>query len=535
MRRAALGAVAVIAASLLSAAPPPPVDASDAGRAWWSHVAYLADDSLEGRKAGSEGHRKAARYVAQQFEKAGLKPLGTKGFMQPVGFRLRQIVDKECSLELIGPDGKAEPVALGEDAFVSTRGSSGRVVEAGVVFVGQGLVIPEAGIDDLKGLDLKGKIALVLRGLPRGVSPALATHSASAAEQWNVLRAAGAVGVATIYNTNNSDVPWERVVLSRLSPTIALADASLDETATQRTAFTVHPRTATRLMAGTGHTAEELLAFDKAGQPLPKFPLQVRVRVKSVFTEKSAESENVLGVIRGSDPVLRDEYVVYSAHLDHLGVGAAVPADPSDTIYNGAMDNASGIASMIEVAKAMRGKALKRSVIFAAVTGEEGGLLGSKYFANRPTVSRTKLVANLNTDMYLPIIPLKAITVLGLEESDLGSEFGEVAKRFGLPVAPDPEPQRGRFTRSDQYSFIRNGVPSLAFKFHAEPKTPEGEVLAKWTRERYHAPSDDLQQPVNIDGAVQFNEVMAAFLQDLADRGSRPKWNDTSFFKRFAQ
>ncbi|MDZ4798220.1 MAG: M28 family metallopeptidase [Bryobacteraceae bacterium] len=513
----------------------PPVEVSEAGRAWWAHVAYLADDALEGRKAGSEGHRKAAQYVASEFEKAGLKPAGTRGYLQPVAFRLRQIVEKESSLEFIGPNGKVESVTQGKDALLASRGISGRVVDAGIVFVGQGLVIPEAGVDDLKGLDLKGKIALVLKGLPKGVSPALGSHAGSAAEQWKVLSAAGAVGMASLFNPGRADIPWERTALSRLTPTIGLADPSLNETASQQVGLTLHPSAANRLLAGTGHTAEELLAIDKAGQPLPKFPLLYRVRAKATFTEKTAESENVLGMIPGSDPILKNEYVVYSAHLDHLGIGPAVPSDPADTIYNGAMDNASGIASMIEIAKGLRGRQLKRSIIFAAVTGEEGGLLGSKYFANRPTVPRGQLVADLNTDMFLPIIPLRAITVLGLDESDLGPEFAAVAKRFGLPAERDPEPARGRFTRSDQYSFIRNGVPSLAFKFHAEPNTPEGQILAKWTKERYHAPSDDLKQPVSIDGAVRFNEVMAAFLDDLAERPSRPKWNDSSFFKRFAQ
>lgn len=513
----------------------PPVTTGDAGKAWWSHVAFLADDSLEGRKAGSEGHRKAARYIAEQFEKAGLKPGGTRGYMQPVELRVRQIVDKECSLEFVGADGKASPVVIGKDAFIASRGESGKVVDAGVVFVGQGLMIPDAGVDDLKGLDLKGKIALVVRGLPKGVSPALAVHAASSAEHWKVLQAAGAIGMATIFNTAASDVPWERAVLSRLQPTIALADPELNETASQQVGITLHPTAVDRLLAGTGHTAEELLATDKAGKPLPKFEVPTRIRVKSVFTEKTAESDNVIGLMPGSDPVLKDEYVVYSAHLDHLGVGPAVAADPKDTIYNGAMDNASGIASMIEIAKGMRGKPLKRTIVFAAVTGEEGGLLGSKYFANRPTVPRAKLVADLNTDMFLPIIPLKAITVLGMEESDLGPEFAAVSKKFGLPAERDPEPARRRFVRSDQYSFIRNGIPALAFKFHAEPKSPEGEVLAKWNKDRYHAPSDDLKQPVNIEGAVRFNEVMAAFLQDLADRPTRPRWNDSSFFKRFAQ
>ncbi len=382
---------------------------------------------------------------------------------------------------------------------------------------------------------MRGKIAVVLRGLPKGVSTEMAAHYASGAESWKSLRAAGAIGVVSVYNTNHADVPWERVSLAVLAPSLSLVDPELADSAGLQIAITMHPSAADKLFAGTGHTAAEILALDKEQKPLPKFAIPGRIRAVSTFTEKTGESQNVLGMRPGSDPELRNEYVVYSAHLDHLGIGAPVPSDPNDRIYNGAMDNASGIATMIEVAKALRGASLKRSILFAAVTGEESGLLGSKYLANRPPMTRDLIVADLNTDMFLPLIPLRAIMVLGLNESDLGPEFVQVAKRFDLPVKSDPEPQRSRFTRSDQYSFIRNGVPSLAFKFHAEPNTPEGKVLADWTKERYHAPSDDLKQPVNFEGAAHFNEVMAAFLTDVADRPTRPQWNPESFFRRFAQ
>ncbi len=510
-------------------------ETSEAGKAWWAHIEFLASDALEGRKAGTEGHRKAARYVAEQFEKAGLKPAGTDGYLQRVPFRQRLIDEANSKIQIVRENGKVEPVEFGTEATLGTRGVSGEIVEADAVFVGHGLVIPEAGVNDLKGLDLKGKIAVILRGIPPGVAGPVASHASSSAEQWKTLQAAGAIGIATLFNSRVSDTPWTRTAAARLSPSLSLAGPGLEETEGQKVQMTISPTAADRFLAGTEHTYAEIMEAEKAHAALPVFPLKARIRVKASFTQSEVNSENVLGLFEGSDPKLKDEYIIYSAHVDHLGVGQAVATDPGDKIYNGAMDNASGIASMIEIAKSLKGKKLRRSVLFAAVTGEESGLLGSKYLANRPTVPARQIVADLNTDMFLPIIPLKGITVLGLEESDLGTLFVEMVGQYGVFAKPDPEPARNRFTRSDQYSFICNGIPSLAFKFHADLGTPENEVLAKWTKDRYHAPSDDLKQPVNIEGAVDFNRIMTAFLQTVADRDQRPMWKDTSFFKRFAQ
>ena len=230
-------------------------------------------------------------------------------------------------------------------------------------------------------------------------------------------------------------------------------------------------------------------------------------------------------------PGATKEAIILSAHLDHLGVGGAINGD---TIYNGAMDNASGIATLIETAKALSSKKLKRTVLFAAVTGEEGGLMGSKYFAAHPTVPISSIVADINLDMYLPIIALKAITVYGMDESDLGREFAETASRFGVKTERDSEPARNVFIRSDQYSFIRRGIPALTFKFYAPVGSPENKVLSDWRHERYHAPSDDLKQPVDVEAAAEFNQIIAAFVEKMANRPARPQWKPKSFFRRYS-
>jgi Zn-dependent M28 family amino/carboxypeptidase len=244
------------------------------------------------------------------------------------------------------------------------------------------------------------------------------------------------------------------------------------------------------------------------------------------------ESQNVAGIFRGADPVLRNEYVVMSAHLDHLGIGAPINGD---TIYNGAMDNASGIAAILDVAATLQASGVRpaRSILFIAVTGEEKGELGSRYFAAHPTVPRQSMVANVNTDMFLPLFPLKMLMVLGLDESSLGGDIRATAKELGVAVQADPEPQRNRFVRSDQYSFIKVGIPALSMKVGYEENSPEAATAAKWTAERYHAPSDDLNQPIDLSAAEKYVDVLRNLALRIANRTDRPTWNESSFFKRF--
>ena len=345
------------------------------------------------------------------------------------------------------------------------------------------------------------------------------------------LRRLGAIGLISIPNPKTTDVPWERSSANRLAPAMALADASLGDSAGQQLAITFNPAHAELLFAGSGHTFAELLALAENRQPLPHFALPVSVRARVAVEKHPVESQNVVGLLRGSDPALAGEYVVLSAHLDHVGVGAPVNGD---AIYNGAMDNASGIATLIEAASAIVAAKPKRSVLFVAVTAEEKGLLGSRYFARNPTVPRGAIVADINMDMFLPLYPLRQLMVLGLDESDLGDDVRAVAAAVGIGVQADPQPLRNRFIRSDQYSFIREGVPALAMKVGVEPGSPEAAIEAAWTKDRYHAPSDDLQQPIDRAAAVGFTEVIGRLAVQVANRPTRPAWNPESFFRRFA-
>jgi len=505
---------------------------ADAKR-WWSHVQFLAGDSMAGRNTGSPEHKRAAEYVASKFREAGLEPAGDDGYIQPVKFTTRRIVESASSAALV-TNGRTQRLVLGEDAYFNSRINPAPVVDAPLVFVGYGLKVPEHRFDDLAGPNLKGAVAVFITGGPSNIPGALRAHYQSAGERWAALKAAGIIGTISIANPKSMDVPWSRATLARLQPAMELADLSLDETAGQQLSLTMNPAHADKLLAGSGHTFQELLAMADAGKPLPRFQLPARIKATVKAETGQVESQNVAGVSKGTDQRKSSEYVALTAHLDHLGIGEPINGDK---IYNGAMDNASGVAAILEVAERLRDAKQRpqRSILFVAVTGEEKGLLGSRYFMAHPTIPARNIVANINTDMFLPLFPLKTLMVLGLDESDLGADIRAVAADIKLSVQADPEPNRNRFIRSDQYNFIRSGIPALAMKVGYEENTPEAEIAHKWTAERYHAPSDDLDQPIDMSAADTYVSVVQALAVRIANRPDRPTWNANSFFKRFAK
>jgi Zn-dependent M28 family amino/carboxypeptidase len=283
------------------------------------------------------------------------------------------------------------------------------------------------------------------------------------------------------------------------------------------------------LFEGAPESLGNLLEMATASKPLPRFPLNVTFRARTKVEKTKLASQNVCGLLAGSKPV---ESVVLSAHIDHLG--ADPNATGTDKIYNGAMDNASGIATLIETARALKVTKPLRSLVFVAVTAEEKGLLGSRYFANRAPAAAGTMVADINFDMYLPIHAMKKIMAFGLEESSLRKPLEEVTGYLGLGLTGDLEPHRNRFIRSDQYSFIQRGIPALALKVGYDSNTPEAELQKQWTANRYHALADDLSQPVDFETAVKFNRVVRELAVAVANAPERPNWNESSFFRRFA-
>jgi hypothetical protein len=512
-------------------------DLAAEGKAWWAHVQFLADDKLEGRNVGTPGYEQAAVYVESQFKAIGLKPAGASGFRQPVKFDRRQLTQTQLAL---ARGGREEALAVPQDAALNARGELNGAAEAAMVFVGYGLSIPDAGWDDLTGLDLKGKIAVYVNAFaPVKVSDNVKSHSNTADERWAAVKRAGAIGIATLPPPT---APAPTVTPQPLAPgaappppqpVITLSDRDVQNLSGQVITLSFTARGAEKLLAGSGHTFAEITQLARDGKPLPRFAIPGTLKARAALTVSTFEAANVAALFEGSDPALKNEYVVMTSHLDHVGVGRAVNGD---TIYNGAMDDASGIAAMLQIAQMLKtsGATTRRSILFVAVSAEEKGLLGSRYFAAHPTVPADRIVADVNLDMFLPLFPLKVIEVQGFAESSLGEAVRAAAKTQGVEVQTDREPEQNRFIRSDQYSFIRRGIPALAFKFGYEFGSADEKTRLAWVKERYHQPSDDLNQSVDLEAAAKFNRVIMTLLRSVADNPARPSWNADSFFKRFA-
>jgi Zn-dependent M28 family amino/carboxypeptidase len=313
-----------------------------------------------------------------------------------------------------------------------------------------------------------------------------------------------------------------------------LAGSEFNETAGLRMSLTFNPAQAEKLFAGSGHTFAEIAALGKDRKPLPRFALAVSLKARASVKRSEVDSANVIARLPGTDPALKGEVVVLSAHVDHVGIGAPIDGD---RIYNGAMDDGSGSALLLDMAASLAASEQKprRSILFAFVTAEEKGLLGSKYFAAHPTVDPKSIVADVNVDMFLPIVPLKVLKVEGIAESDLGDRAVAIAQALGVKAIADPEPLRNGFIRSDQYSFIRHGVPSIKLDVGFEPGTPEQAIFKEWLTKRYHAPSDDLSQPVDLGAAALYEEITRRLLLEVADADARPAWKPDSFFRRYAR
>jgi Zn-dependent M28 family amino/carboxypeptidase len=527
------------------------------GKQWWAHIQYLASDDMKGRLTGSPEYLRAADYVIAKFKSYGLQSAGSNGaFFQPVNFNVTRIDAAHSSLTL-SSDGKPAPLALGQDAILSARSNPPASIDnAPLVFIGYGLHLPESHYDDFNSPELplaslKGKIVVEINGGPADLPGPLKSYARTAPHN-RALTEAGALGIITIPTPKSMDFGWPRMATLASQPAMSLAPSpqdaavaashpSLADDHHPRLAITFNPAQAEKLFTGTGHTFAELLALADAQKPLPHFDLHKSLSATVAVQRSTVTSPNLVAKLEGSDHRLKNEYVLVSAHLDHLGVGEPVttpPADPHKTIYNGAMDDASGVATVLETAKiftdrAAHGDRPKRSILFLIFTAEEKGLLGSRYFAGHPTVPATAIKADLNLDMFMPLFPLKKLHVQGLAESTLGDDARLVGQQHNIIIANDPEPDRNSFIRTDQYSFVQAGVPALAMKFGWEMGSPEYHAWRNWLAQRYHSTADDLAQPVDLTAAAQFNAFFADLAQEVANNPATPHYLPTSFFHRF--
>jgi Zn-dependent M28 family amino/carboxypeptidase len=518
------------------------------GKAWWAHVQVLADDSMKGRMTGSPEFLRAAAYVVDKFKSYGLEPAGVGGtYYQPVHFIEQWVNASKSSLGLV-LDGKAEPLVLGQDAVLSSRSPQPATVDAGLVFLGYGLHLPESNYDDFNSAEapvssLKGKIIVVINGGPAELPGALKSF-ARTSPMAKAMRDAGVVGIVSIPTPKSMDFGWERVASSASQPGMWLAPEPGDDAVARRHpaladdhspmfAAAFNPAQAEKLFDGTGHSFAEMLALADAQKPLPRFDLRKRLTATAATERDAVVSPNIVAKLQGSDPAAG--YVIASAHLDHLGVGEPIKGK---TIYNGAMDDASGVATVLETAQTLgadaeRGVRPRRSVLFLIFTAEEKGLLGSRYFAGHPTVPAGAIKADLNLDMFMPLFAFKKLHVQGLEQSTLADDARRVGAAHGVVIAGDPEPDRNSFIRTDQYSFVLAGVPALAMKFGWEAGSPEYHMWRDWLRDRYHSTQDDLSQPVDLVAAAQFNSFFADLVREVANDPATPHYLESSFFRRF--
>jgi len=497
---------------------------------WWADITALAGDSTEGRLTGSAGYMRAARYVISRFRSEGLRPAAIGGYLQPVALEQQTVAQARSTAELRAAASAALPLHVGEDILISASGAPRPAhIVAPLVFIGYGLHLPDQRYDELAGMELKGKIAVVLSGGPSNISGPIKSTARFARAR--VLGALGMVGMITLTTPKQIEIPWARQRLLAGQAGMYLSDPALRDTPDGFFSASIDPDKSEILFTGSGHTFAELCALADASKPLPRFDLARQLSASVVARRERLSSPNLVAKLPGSDQSPGAEYVVVSAHLDHLGIGEPINGD---RIYNGAMDDASGVATVLDIAHRLKSATPpRRSVLFVIFTAEEKGLLGSHYFAARPTVPRHSIVADLNFDMPLPLWPLKSVLAPGADESSLGADAAAVAKARGLILVPDPLPDRNVFIRTDQFSFVREGIPALAFKFGFAKDTPEFKIEHEWRATRYHSPSDDLEQPgVLREEAAKLDAYVAALASRIANADSRPTWLPGSLFGR---
>jgi Zn-dependent M28 family amino/carboxypeptidase len=500
-----------------------------------AHVRYLADDRLRGRLPGTPGYQMAVDYVAAQFKKNGVAPAGDQGsYTQKVRLR-RAFVEPGAILSYQPATGAAQPLAYGPAITVYPNPGQPEVsvTNAPLVFAGYGISAPELKYDDYAGLDAKGKVVVVTRQVPKQFADNERQYFADVRTVLETAARHGAVGVLLASAHAEAKLPeFPKGMVSALGPDGEVAVSRSYAAGSAQLVGAISPATLQQLFAGATTDTTRALGALRGGKPAPvALPGRLSAHYRSRYQD--VNSYNVVGKITGADPILKKEYVVHSAHLDHLGVGAAINGD---SIYNGAHDNATGVASVLEISKLYAGLKSKprRSVLFVLMTGEEMGLIGSAYFAKLPTVPQRALVADVNTDMPTLIAPLLAVVPLGADHSSLLTEVTRAANYLNLSIEPDPEPTQNRFIRSDQYSFVVQGIPALHIKYGN--KTADGqnnlsETVQKWRALTYHKPQDNFEGGTfDWEAGAKYAQLNFLIGYQVAQAVKRPTWNKGDFF-----
>ncbi|MBO9545746.1 M28 family peptidase [Caulobacter sp.] len=551
-RRAALASAALLMAAqpVLAATPAKPApaaakkaapasDFTPSAEAIKAHMTFLADDAMEGREAGTRGYDIAANYVAAQYALLGVKPAGDK---LTTGVSYQQHVPliafrpaSDGAVSVTGADGQAVALKYGEDYLPGAQAQAADVnVDAPLVFAGFGVVDPSRGRDDYAGLDVKGKVVVILTGAPTSIQTEERAHFSNPNTKRVEAAKRGAVGVLIIPTTSSEKrrpfarglagmKEW-RVIWRNAQDVGAIRAPSAPSLATISLAG------AEKLFAGSATPLASVLEqAEKPEGAVKGFALPGKVKISLKTEIEKRESSNVVGVIEGSDPTLKAQTIILSAHLDHIGIkDNAKPGE--DRINNGALDNASGIATLLEVARGFKNSKMrpKRSIILLAVTGEEKGLVGSDYFANNPTVPKANIAADVNLDMPVLLYPFTDVIAFGADRSTVGEAVKHAGARVGVALSGDPLPEEGLFTRSDHYRFVEQGIPSV---FLMTGFQNGGEkAFTTFLKTNYHHPGDDLNQPIDYNAAAKFALVNYEIARELANQPARPVWKKGDFF-----
>jgi len=495
-----------------------------------AHVKFLSSDLLEGRGVAVRGGDLATEYIATQFALAGAKPAGDDGtYFQKVPLVGVQTAP-DAKLSAVASD-KNVPFRWLEDFVgINRRQEAAETFDAEAIFVGHGIVAPEFQWDDFKGVDVKGKILVLFTNEPASSDPQFfAGRARTYYGRWfykyeEALRH-GALGVIIIHTTPTAGYGWEVVRNSwgREEPYVRRA-AGEPELAF---AGWVTQDAGAKLLGLAGKTVDELLQASESRDFRP-IPLGIRIggTIRSQIREMN--TKNVAAIVPGSDPKAAGEAVIFSAHWDHLGIGTPVNGD---SIYNGAVDNATGCGILLELARAWAALPQKprRSALFLAVTAEEGGLRGSQYYAQHPLIAPGKTVVVLNYDALQPIGRPTEVVVSGSERTTLWPLVQNTAKRFGLIIKPDPRPEQGSYYRSDHFSFARAGIPSFTIaqgnEFAGKPAGYGAQVFSEFNAKRYHQPSDEYKDDWDFSGLEEMAKFGLTLGTEAANMSAMPTWN----------
>lgn len=539
-----LAVVAVVAVGVAACdadlPPPAPLEPSApptaiAPAAVEAHLRFLASDLLEGREAGTRGFDLAAEYVAAQFRELGLEPAGDPlSYFQSIDFRAHWL-ERSGARMTLRADARAQSLTLGDDFTIAASPlNTASQVAAPAVFVGYGIEAPAFGLDDYEGLDVRGKIVVALTGYPAFLPSEEGAHYGSPREKLVTAAAQGAVGAVFVYTERFEAVlPWDFMIagLDMMQMTWIRPEDGVPFVVPPQLDVSVlmSPTGGARIFEGAQRSYQQVRADAVDGVP-EGFPLAVEIEMAQQARHEQRTSSNVAALLRGTDPVLRDEYVVLTAHLDHDGIGAEVDGD---RLYNGAMDNAAGIATMLEAARVLAADPPRRSVLFLAVTAEEKGLLGSEYFATYPTLPMENIVAAVNLDMPVLLYDFNDVIAFGAQHSSLQRVLETALARADLTLTPDPIPDQALFTRSDHYSFVQRGVPSIFLMTGWNTPAGDGEggkVFMDFLMTHYHRPSDDLSRPIDYVAGARFAHVNYLIARAIANADARPTWNEGDFF-----